>query len=67
MKYFNVILFVKWTSEKTSVTFTNKKRMSEKYKSYYEPFMGGGTVTFELLSAKVLISDINKALISAYK
>lgn len=29
--------------------------------------MGGGAVTFELLPAKALINDINKALINAYK
>ena len=35
--------------------------------NYYEPFVGGGAVTFELLPAKALINDINKALINAYK
>lgn len=50
-----------------SVTFTNKKRLTEKYKSYYEPVKGVGTVTFELLPANALINEINKALINIYK
>ena len=44
-----------------------KERMPEKYNNYYEPFVGGGAVTFELLPANALINDINKALINAYK
>ncbi len=41
--------------------------MPEKYNNYFEPFVGGGAVTFELLPEKALINDINKALINAYK
>lgn len=41
--------------------------MSEKYKSYYESFVGDDTVTLELLTANALINDINKALINIYK
>ena len=41
--------------------------MPEKYNNYFEPFVGGGAVTFELLPANALINDINKALINAYK
>lgn len=41
--------------------------MPEKYNDYYEPFVGGGAVAFELLPTNALINDINKALINAYK
>lgn len=41
--------------------------MPEKYNNYYEPFVGGGAVIFELLPANALINDINKALINAYR
>ena len=41
--------------------------MPEKYNDYYEPFIDGGAVMFELLPANALINDINKALINAYK
>lgn len=44
-----------------------KERMPKQYKNYFEPFVGGGAVTFELLPANALINDINKALINTYK
>ncbi len=40
-----------------------KERMPEKYNTYYEPFVGGGAVLFELLPVKAVINDINRALI----
>ena len=44
-----------------------KERMPEKYNGYYEPFVGGGAVVFELLPENALINNSNKALINAYK
>ena len=41
--------------------------MPEKYNDYYEPFVGGGAVIFDLLPANALINDINKALINTYR
>ena len=41
--------------------------MPEKYNNYFEPFVGGGAVTFALLPENALINDINKALINAYR
>lgn len=59
--------FVKWAGGKRQLLPQIKERMPEKYNNYYEPFVGGGAVTFGLLPAKALINDINKALINAYK
>lgn len=59
--------FVKWAGGKRQLLSQIKERMPEKYNSYYEPFVGGGAVTFELLPVNALINDINKALINAYK
>lgn len=59
--------FVKWAGGKRQLLSQIKERMPEKYNNYYEPFVGGGAVTFELLPANALINDINKALINAYK
>ena len=59
--------FVKWAGGKRQLLQRIKERMPEKYNRYYEPFVGGGAVTFELLPTDALINDINKALINAYK
>ncbi len=63
----SVAPFVKWAGGKRQLIPQIKERMPEKYNNYYEPFVGGGAVTFELLPANALINDINKALVNAYK
>ena len=63
----SVAPFVKWAGGKRQLIPQIKERMPKQYKDYYEPFVGGGAVTFELLPANALINDINKALINAYK
>lgn len=59
--------FVKWAGGKRQLFSQIKARMPEQYNNYYEPFVGGGAVMFGLLPSKVMINDINKALINAYK
>jgi len=59
--------FVKWAGGKRQLLSQIKERMPGKYNNYYEPFVGGGAVIFELLPANALINDINKALINAYQ
>ena len=63
----NIAPFVKWAGGKRQLLSQIKERMPEKYNNYFEPFVGGGAVAFELLPEKALINDINKALINAYK
>lgn len=63
----SIIPFVKWAGGKRQLLSQIKERMPEQYNNYYEPFVGGGAVIFELLPANALINDINKALINAYK
>ena len=63
----NIAPFVKWAGGKRQLLSQIKERMREKYNNYFEPFVGGGAVAFELLPEKALINDINKALINAYK
>ena len=63
----NIAPFVKWAEGKRQLLSQIKERMPEKYNNYFEPFVGGGAVAFELLPEKALINDINKALINAYK
>lgn len=59
--------FVKWAGGKRQLLSQIKERMPEKYNNYFEPFVGGGAVFFELLPETALINDINRALINAYR
>ena len=67
MSNLSVAPFVKWAGGKRQLLPQIKERMPEKYNSYFEPFVGGGAVIFELLPTNALINDINKALINAYR
>lgn len=59
--------FVKWAGGKRQLIPQIRERMPEKYNDYYEPFVGGGAVIFDLQPAGALINDINKALINTYQ
>ena len=63
----SVAPFVKWAGGKRQLIPQIRDRMPEKYNDYYEPFVGGGAVIFDLLPANALINDINKALINTYR
>lgn len=63
----SVAPFVKWVGGKRQLIPQIRERMPEKYNDYYEPFVGGGAVIFDLLPANALINDINKALINTYR
>lgn len=63
----SVAPFVKWAGGKRQLIPQIRERMPEKYNNYYEPFVGGGAVIFDLLPANALINDINKALINTYR
>ena len=51
----SVAPFVKWAGGKRQLIPQIKERMPEKYNNYYEPFVGGGAITFELLPTNALI------------
>ena len=67
MNHSNVTPFVKWAGGKRQLLAQIKERMPKTYHDYYEPFVGGGAVTFELLPTNALINDINKALMNTYR
>lgn len=58
--------FVKWVGGKRQLLEQIKKRMPEKYNNYYEPFVGGGALLFEVSPNKAIINDINQQLINVY-
>ncbi|WGI36785.1 DNA adenine methylase [Mesomycoplasma lagogenitalium] len=59
--------FVKWVGGKTQILNEIKKRMPKKFNKYYEPFVGGGALLFEIMPEVAIINDINSHLINAYK
>lgn len=59
--------FIKWAGGKRQLLSQIRERMPKQYKKYYEPFVGGGAVTFDLLPRDAVINDINRALINAYR
>ncbi len=67
MSNLNVMPFVKWAGGKRQLIPQIRERMPEKYNNYYEPFVGGGAVMFELLPSDALINDVNRALMNAYR
>ena len=63
----NIAPFVKWAGGKRQMIPQIRERMPEQFNNYYEPFVGGGAVIFELLPENAVINDINRALINAYQ
>lgn len=60
--------FLKYVGGKTKLLPEILKRVPAEYENYYEPFVGGGAVFFALQpKGEVVLSDINKELINAYR
>lgn len=60
--------FIKWVGGKTKLLPTIKNNLPPDFASltYVEPFLGGGSVFFELNPTHALIGDLNSTLIAAY-
>lgn len=41
-------------------------RLPQEFNKYYEPFIGGGALLFEIMPKKAFISDLNQELITTY-
>ena len=59
--------FVKWAGGKRQIINELKKYVPEEYGCYYEPFIGGGALFFELAPKHAVINDSNKELMNVYK
>lgn len=62
-----LVPFVKWAGGKRQLLGAINERMPKSYENYYEPFVGGGAVLFELQPNCAVINDINTALINVYQ
>lgn len=58
---------VKWVGGKRQLMFELLKNMPENYNRYFEPFIGGGALFFELQPDNAYISDMNEELINLYE
>ena len=59
--------FVKWAGGKRQILDKLKEHLPEEYNTYYEPFVGGGALLFELEPKNAVINDFNDELINVYK
>ena len=59
--------FVKWAGGKRSVIDKLVKYSKEEFDTYYEPFIGGGALLFELMPKKAVINDYNEELMNVYR
>lgn len=58
---------VKWVGGKRQLMFELLKNMPKSYNRYFEPFIGGGALFFELQPDNAYISDMNEELINLYQ
>lgn len=67
MEQKKAVPFVKWAGGKRQLLTQIKERMPAKYHAYYEPFVGGGALYFDLLPSEATINDMNAALMNTYR
>ena len=58
---------VKWAGGKRQIIEKIKAALPGQFNSYYEPFVGGGAVLFELAPKTAVINDVNQELLAIYK
>ena len=59
--------FVKWAGGKRQILDKLKQYVPTNYNCYYEPFIGGGALFFELSPKKAIINDSNQELMNVYQ
>ncbi|MDD2871156.1 MAG: DNA adenine methylase [Candidatus Gracilibacteria bacterium] len=59
--------FVKWVGGKRQLIEQFKRLFPSDYNNYFEPFLGGGAVFFNLQKEKSFLSDVNAELINLYQ
>ena len=59
--------FVKWAGGKRSIIKKLTNLAPEEFKTYYEPFVGGGALLYELQPKKAVINDYNTELMNVYE
>lgn len=58
--------FVKWAGGKRQIIDKLLKYAPDEFNTYYEPFVGGGALLFELAPKNAVINDFNDELMNVY-
>ena len=58
--------FVKWAGGKRQIIDKLKEYVPDEYNTYYEPFVGGGALLFELSPKVAVINDYNEELMNVF-
>jgi len=60
-------MIIKWAGSKKWLHKKHPYLFNHKFNSYFEPFLGGGSIFFLLRPKNACISDINEHLINCFK
>jgi len=66
-RYNLVTPVLKWVGGKRQLLPEIRKYIPQNISIYYEPFVGGGAVLFDLQPTKAVINDVNQELINLYE
>ena len=58
---------VKWAGGKRQLIDKLLEHMPKEYNNYFEPFIGGGALLFELMPNNATINDVNQELLAIYR
>lgn len=68
MKYSKLVSpILKWVGGKRQLLPELRKYIPKNITTYYEPFVGGGALLFDLQPKKAVINDVNSELINLYQ
>ena len=59
--------FLKWAGGKAQLLAQMEPYFPKDYRTYFEPFLGGGAVFFHLQPEKAVLSDSNPELVNAFE
>ena len=55
--------FVKWAGGKRQIIDKLKQYVPDEFNTYYEPFIGGGALLFELSPREAVINDFESSVL----